>query len=144
MFKPLTNMSHIIFFVRDLSKSLAFYRDTLDFKVQMEEYNLVLGSLTVSVAVVERADDVIGMVELAQFPPSQQNPVAERGFFDLGFWAVAWEVKALDHIYRKWLERDVKFTQKPTVLSIGSQGQYYAAIMSDADGNRIELVQRLD
>jgi catechol 2,3-dioxygenase-like lactoylglutathione lyase family enzyme len=143
-------MTHVVFIVPELKKSLAFYRDVLDFHIQMEEYDMFLSDaslktgMTVSIAIVERADDVQGMVELAEFKPRMQDSVTERGYFDFGFWAMAMEVKNLDSLYQTWSERGVVFEVKPNVQTVGSQGQAYSAVMKDIDGNRIELIQRLD
>ncbi len=143
-FESLKRIDHVIFSVADLERSVSFYRDTLDFSVLMDERELRLTPESpnrMSVAIVERADDVIGMVELVQFVEPPAQPRSQGGYFDLGFWAVVWEVTDLDGIYREWSSRGVEFLREPELQRIPSQGTLYSTLLTDVDGNRIELVQ---
>ena len=147
MFKPAINLSHIIVNVPDLDRSLAFYRDKLDFRVILEARNVevIAGSgRLLSVALVERADDVIGMVELIQFASQTQPSTSSSSGAGFGLWAITWEVKDLDALYEEWGQRGVKFTQEPNLQVIPGCGKFYSALMTDVDGNRIELVTQVE
>jgi catechol 2,3-dioxygenase-like lactoylglutathione lyase family enzyme len=143
MLKPLDTLYHVIFSVADFDRSLAFYRDTLDFKVLWEkrDFELAAGSgEVISACRVKRDNDVTGQVELVQFIKPEPNPVPERGYYDLGFWAVVFEVEDLDKIYREWKGRGVEFTREPNRQMVGTR-VLHSALIKDIDGNRIELVQ---
>ena len=144
MFKTALNLFHVIATVTNLDKVLDYYLKVLDFRLVMDARNLeaIAGSgRRINVAVVERADDVLAMMEFTEFigvkfeRPSEPPPY--------GLWAVTWEVKDLDKIYNEWVKRGVEFTQKPNVINIPGAGKFYSAFMKDINGHRIELAQYL-
>ena len=142
LFKPKINLFHVVAAVSDMDRTLKFYRDTLDFKVIMDvrNYEAVPGSGNLSnISVVERADDVIAMMEFTQYLNKNVNP--QPPYPSLGLWLVTWEVKDLDKIYAKWEKRGVEFTMKPTKITVPDSAIFYSAVFKDVDGNRIELAQ---
>ena len=137
---------HVIFLVPDMDRSLSFYRDVLDFKVLQEErdFELVPGSgRMVSFALLERADEVHGVVELATTPELKPKPVSSSASNEVGFWAVVFDVENIDQVYHEWKSRGVDFINEPTLQNVPNWGKLYSAVMMDIDGNRIELVQLL-
>jgi len=144
MFEPPTSLFHVIILVADMERSLSFYRDVLDFKVLMDErdFELVPGSgQDVSFALLERADDVQGAVELANVPGVKPKPIQNAVSTDAGFWAATFDVEDVEKIYHDWKKRGVNFLTPPTIQNIPNWGALFAAIMTDIDGNQIELVQ---
>lgn len=142
--ESLSRIDHVIFSVRDLNRSLEFYRGTLSFWVLLEEYELEVawGSANrLSLAVMERNDDVAGMVELVEFTNPRLRVAEPPGYFHTGFSAITWEVRSLDDLYKEWAKRGTEFLRPPTRQNIPRHGTPYTALMKDTDGNRLELVQ---
>ena len=142
MFKPAINLFHVIASVPDLDRTLKFYQEVLDFKVIMDVRNFeaIEGSGDyINVAVVERADDVIAMMEFTQWLNKDVAPLPEHPTY--GYWAVTWEVQDVDKIYSEWVNRGVESTMKPTVITMPDSVKFYSAFIKDIDGHSIELAQ---
>lgn len=155
MIKPSIDFFHTIFIVPDLKRSLEFFRDQLDFNAILEAYNFELqpgsGKL-LNIVVVERNDDVHGMLELVQMPQailestkSRTKPDIPKTIkYDMGFWAVVFQVKDLKAIYKEWKAKGINFVNEPNYQTVPGQVTNWSVLLRDIDGNLIELVEPVE
>ena len=143
-------MNHTGFVVRDMERSLAFYRDLLGF--EEERNGIVEGEYIAGVSGFPGAKmhivylgigDRKHSVELIQYlnPRGEQIAPTERnavGAAHLGF-----IVPDADAIYRELSAKGVKFVGAPAVRA---NAQYpwahTACYFEDPDGNWLELIER--
>jgi len=143
----ITQLRHVGVVVKDLEKSLHFYKDLLGFKVrkEMEEecpyIDTVLGLKNVRLKTVKLMPPPGGGgVELLYYhsPDSpQRSPCAihERAITHF-----ALTIEGLDQEYERLLKQGVKFISPP---QIASDGGAKVAFCQDPDGNYIELTEEL-
>lgn len=118
MTPPKVAFNHAMVYVRDVDRSLRFYRDLLGFKVisSMEGYaRLKSPRGTTSIA-------------LHEYTPDMKRPAAEglRLYF---------EVDGLDALCRRMVGARVKFSQMPKDMEWGWRHAY----LKDPDGHEISL-----
>ena len=141
--QPLNTLYHVIISVSDFERSIAFYRDTLGFTVVWEkrQFRLTPASDLISAGRVKRDDDLVtGQVELVEFIEPKYKQVPPRGYTDLGYWAMVFEVSDMAKICNEWKSRGVIFEREPETQLVGTR-TLHSALIQDIDGNRIELVQ---
>src|SRR5215472_206949 len=88
---PVTRMNHAVLYVRDVDRSVAFYRDVLDFRVKME----IPGKAAFIQAPASQNDHDLGLFQIG----SQAGP-SEAGRSTVGLYHLAWEVDTLDELER--------------------------------------------
>src|ERR1700753_4280412 len=88
---PITRMNHAVLYVRDVQRSVAFYRDVLDFRVKHE----IPGRAAFIQAPASQNDHDLGLFQIgAEAGPSQ------AGRSTVGLYHIAWEVDTLDELER--------------------------------------------
>ena len=139
---------HVGVVVKDLARSLQFYRDLLGFRVvkQMEESGAYLDSLlalknarvtTVKLA-PPRSGPGVPVIELLQFHSHADESPAPRTIYTIGPTHVAFTVDDLDALYQRLLQAGVRFNAPPQRSPDGSAA---VCCCQDPDGMTVELVE---
>ena len=139
--------NHVGITVRNLERSLAFYRDIFDLEPGMTfhvtagpvlQESLRLPAHTQRIALIP-IDDV--MIELIEFTPNRRENFDGRQD-ETGYAYVSFEVDDLDALYERLSAKGVEFTAPPRVAPdhYPVSGSKYAFV-KDPDGKNIELVQ---
>jgi catechol 2,3-dioxygenase-like lactoylglutathione lyase family enzyme len=140
------NVRHAGIVVRDMERSLAFYRDLLglkpviDFTEQGEFIATLTGAASVRLRMVKLVADNGGMVELLQFLSHPQSPRSNNHLWDTGPTHVAFTVENIDQIYKDWTAKGIEFTCPPQV---DPPGTAKVTFCRDPDGVYLELVELL-
>lgn len=87
---PVTRLNHAVLFVRDVQRSVAFYRDALDFRVKVE-----LPGAAFLQAAASQNDHDLGLFEVG----SAAAP-SGAGRSSVGLYHLAWEVDTLAELKR--------------------------------------------
>ncbi|KQX61725.1 VOC family protein [Angustibacter sp. Root456] len=87
---PVTRLNHAVLFVRDVQRSVAFYRDALDFRVKAE-----LSGAAFLQAAASQNDHDLGLFEVG----SAAAP-SGAGRSSVGLYHLAWEVDTLAELQR--------------------------------------------
>jgi len=88
---PVTRMNHAVLYVRDVQRTVDFYRTVLDFRVKFE----IPGQAAFLQAPASQNDHDLGLFQIgAEAGPSQ------AGRSTVGLYHVAWEVDTLDELER--------------------------------------------
>jgi lactoylglutathione lyase len=139
---------HVGLHVRDLEKSLHFYRDLLGFEVVMrwnprEPYiGTLVGHPDPNLhAAVLRAPGADVMVELVELRGVPLEP-AEAAQAPPGTAHVGFIVANLDQAYEDLTARGVRAISAPVTPTIGPNKGGRAVYLLDPDGIRIELIQK--
>lgn len=141
-------LHHSAISVRDMEKSLAFYRDMLGMKVSVDtelsgpEMDQAIGETAVKARVVLLEGKNGGMLELIQFlQPKPPDRPAVRKFSDLGICEIALEVKNIDKLGQELEKKGVKFRYPPLTLELPRLGKVKFTHLLDPDGVQVELVE---
>lgn len=132
--------------VSDLNRALEFYRDVLDFKVQvqMDEsgpfISQILGFVEARVTTVKMTAPDGGMLELLKFDSPREAGSSDNQLNARGWTHIALTVGDLDGLYEKLGRLGVAFTTKPLV---SPNGKAKVTFCRDPEGNFLELVQEL-
>lgn len=143
----MTRVRHVGIVVRDLEKSLLFYRDLLGLTVlrAMDEeghfLDAILGMEKAKVRTVKLANSADAtQVELLAF----ENPATEMAgapsLVRVGPTHVAFTVDNLDQLYRRMTAAGTPFTTEPRV---SPDGYAKVTFCRDPDGTALELVEVL-
>jgi catechol 2,3-dioxygenase-like lactoylglutathione lyase family enzyme len=143
----MTRLRHVGIVVRDLERSLAFYRDLLGLSVMraMDEQgpflDAILGMSGVKVRTVKLANSAdAAQIELLAF----EDPAPEIGgppsLVRVGPTHIAVTVERLDEFYRRMRAAGVSFTTEPRV---SPDGGAKVTFCRDPDGTALELVEIL-
>ncbi|MBU2044101.1 MAG: VOC family protein [Candidatus Omnitrophica bacterium] len=139
------NIRHTGIVVKNLEKSLAFYRDLLGFKVerQMEEkggyIDKVLALEGVSVTTVKMKAPDGEMIELLEYHSHLQEIEVDQ-ITDIGIRHVAFTVDNLDSEYQRLKDAGIFFNSRPEV---SPDGYAKVAFCRAPEGTFIELVEVL-
>src|SRR5579875_1069388 len=88
---PVTRMNHAVLYVRNVARTVAFYRDVLDFRVKFE----IPGQAAFLQAPASHNDHDLGVFQIGDGAgPSQ------AGRSTVGLYQLAWEVDTLDELER--------------------------------------------
>jgi catechol 2,3-dioxygenase-like lactoylglutathione lyase family enzyme len=149
----ISEVHHVALGVRDLARSIEFYRDVLGFKVALEirvddpEKNARLletrPGTRLRGAMLRKARSTLGQIELLQFEPplapTQGPPRAgDPGAFLISF---AVEGEELDAIHERLAARGIRCHGKPEQLDIAGYGRIEMLVFRDPDGVMLELVK---
>ena len=123
---PVTRMNHAVLYVRDVEKTVAFYKDVLGFRVKFE----IPGQAAFLQAPASQNDHDLGLFQVgADALPSQ----AGRG--TVGLYHIAWEVDTLDE-----LERTAgKLREAGALVGASDHGTTKALYAHDPDGLEFEV-----
>ena len=119
-------MNHAVLYVRDVERSVAFYRDLLDFRVKFE----VPGQAAFLQAPASNNDHDIGLFQIgAGAGPS------EAGRTTVGLYHLAWEVDTLDELDRL----AGKLGAAGALVGASDHGTTKALYAHDPDGLEFEV-----
>jgi catechol 2,3-dioxygenase-like lactoylglutathione lyase family enzyme len=143
----MTRLRHVGIVVRDLERSLAFYRDLLGLSVvrAMDEkgpfLDAILGMNGAKVRTVKLASSAdAAQVELLAFEAPTPEIGAAPSLVRVGPTHIAVTVDGLDGLYRRMRAAGVGFTTEPRV---SADGGAKVTFCRDPDGTALELVEVL-
>jgi catechol 2,3-dioxygenase-like lactoylglutathione lyase family enzyme len=140
----LKDVRHFGIAVKNMEKSLWFYRDLLGLKMVREmnengpiiENMLNLNNVNVHTAKLS-VDDGVTLVELLEFKSHKEEP-SDRQIFDIGASHVAFTVNNLDECYSFLCSKGIKFNSSP---QISPDGFAKVCFCYDPDNTPVELVE---
>ena len=142
----LENVRHFGIVVRNMEKSLYFYKDVLGFKIvrEMDESGIHIDKMLslnkVKVKTIKLSvDNGITLVELLEFK-SHRREIEERKFFDYGPSHLALTVNDLDGCFKELKKKGIEFNSEP---QLSPDGYAKVVFCLDPDGMPIELVEVL-
>jgi catechol-2,3-dioxygenase len=122
---PVTRLNHAVLFVRDVDRSVAFYRDLLGFEVLTQAPN----------AAFLRAPGSTNDHDLGLFAVGAQAGSSEAGRSRVGLYHLAWEVDTLQELAR--FEEVLK--QHGALVGASNHGTTKALYAHDPDGLEFEM-----
>jgi catechol 2,3-dioxygenase-like lactoylglutathione lyase family enzyme len=138
---------HVGITVRDLERSLTFYRDVLGFEVLVHRQGVEAPHVRTLVGYPDAVLDVArlatpggGQLELTQFVVPQ-GAVAEVAPADIGAMHLALEVDDLTAVHQRLRDRGARFTSDPVIAPDGPAAGTRFVYCTDPDGAQLELVQ---
>jgi catechol 2,3-dioxygenase-like lactoylglutathione lyase family enzyme len=149
----ISEVHHVALGVRDLARSIEFYRDVLGFKVSLEiraddaAKNARLletpPGTRMRSAMLRKAHGTVGQIELIQFDPPLVDGRDPARAGDRGPFLLSFEVTGedLEQIAQRLAARGVRCHGKPERVDIAGYGRIGALVFRDPDGVMIELVE---
>ncbi len=146
-------VSHIAIGVRDMERSLAFYRDTLGFEVVRDEVQPTAGTVLPALYKTEHRERRVATLYWERARGSaflvlsehNDKPVSgepikldEVGIHHVGFW-----VDDVPGVYEELRAKGVEFVVEPTVVEI-QDGTFHSAFLVDPDGILLQLDQLIE
>ncbi|HEY3811020.1 MAG TPA: VOC family protein [Acidimicrobiales bacterium] len=123
---PVTRMNHAVLYVRNVQRTVDFYRDLLDFRVKFE----IPGQAAFLQAPASQNDHDLGVFQIGdQAGPSQ------AGRSTVGLYHVAWEVDTLDELARL----AEKLSDAGALVGASDHGTTKALYVHDPDGLEFEV-----
>lgn len=123
---PVTRMNHAVLYIRDVKRTVAFYKDVLDFRVRFE----IPGQAAFLQAPASQNDHDIAFFQIGDDArPSQ----AGRG--TVGLYHIAWEVDTLDELERL----AGKLRDAGALVGASDHGTTKALYAHDPDGLEFEV-----
>ncbi len=123
---PITRMNHAVLYVRDVARTVAFYRDLLDFRVKYE----IPDQAVFLQAPASQNDHDLGVFQIG----SQAGPSA-AGRSTVGLYHLAWEVDTLDELDRI----AGKLRDAGALVGASDHGTTKALYAHDPDGLEFEV-----
>ncbi len=141
--------AHVSFTVKDLERSLGFYRDTLGMELvgTMERKGDDISRIVafedayLKIAFVELPRAGGMQLELIQYVSPQGQPI-DRRTCNPGSAHICFRVEDIHEVYGTLKARGVAFKSEPVEILAGINRGGYAVYFLDPDGNTLELVQR--
>jgi catechol-2,3-dioxygenase len=123
---PITRMNHAVLYVREVQRTVAFYRDLLDFRIKFE----IPGQAAFLQAPASQNDHDLGVFQIgAGAGPS------EAGRSTVGLYHLAWEVDTLDELDRI----AGKLRHAGALVGASDHGSTKALYAHDPDGLEFEV-----
>jgi catechol-2,3-dioxygenase len=119
-------MNHAVLYVRDVGRTVAFYREILDFRVKFE----IPGQAAFLQAPASRNDHDLGVFQIGSTAVASQ---AGRGM--VGLYHIAWEVDTLDELERL----AEKLREAGALVGASDHGTTKALYAHDPDGLEFEV-----
>lgn len=119
-------MNHAVLYVRDVNRTVEFYRDLLDFRVKME----MPGKAAFLQAPASQNDHDLGVFQIG----SEAGPSA-AGRSTVGLYHLAWEVDTLDELERL----EGKLRHAGALVGASDHGTTKALYAQDPDGLEFEV-----
>lgn len=123
---PVTRLNHAVLFVRDLERTVAFYRDALGFRVKFE----MAGRAAFLQAEASTNDHDLGVFAIGG---GAGDSPAGRGA--VGLYHLAWEVDTLDELERI----AARLAELDAVVGATDHGTTKAVYGKDPDGLEFEV-----
>lgn len=144
-------VAHVGITVRDMDKSVSFYRDTLGFRVlgdiviegEAADRLTRLKGTRLRAVYVRSEDDLKGPpLELLHFlAPAADTSGPSTRLTNPGITEVAFWVKDIEQTYEKLRAQDVEFYSPPQLFELEGYGKVKAVYFWDPDGTTLELLQ---
>jgi catechol-2,3-dioxygenase len=119
-------MNHAVLYVRDVQRSVAFYRDVLDFRVKLE----IPGQAAFIQAAASQNDHDLGLFQIG----TEAGP-SQAGRSTVGLYHIAWEVDTLDELERI----AAKLGEVGALVGASDHGTTKALYAHDPDGLEFEV-----
>lgn len=123
---PITRMNHAVLYVRDVDRSVAFYRDLLDFRI----VNEIPGRAAFLQAPGSSNDHDIGLFAIGMGAGDSR-----AGRDTVGLYHIAWEVDTLDELDR--IRR--RLADAGALVGASDHGTTKALYAKDPDGLEFEV-----
>ncbi len=123
----ISRLNHAVLYVRDVDRSVAFYRDVLDFRV-----TIALGAQ----AVFLQAPDSTNDHDLALFGIGAGAGDSAAGRSTVGMYHLAWELSTLDELE----EHAEKLSAAGALAGASDHGTTKSLYAKDPDGLEFEVV----
>jgi lactoylglutathione lyase len=146
-----SEVHHVGICVKDLDKSLAFYRDLLglevwaEFELSGKQFKTFYGldeEPHFKAVVLKRTDVETGLLELYQWLKPSGKPTGKAlEFGDRGLFWLAFTATDIDRMYEKLVENGVEFVSKLMPLDCGDLGTVRAFVCRDPDGVLVEFAE---
>jgi catechol-2,3-dioxygenase len=123
---PVTRMNHAVLYVRDVARTVEFYRTVLGFRVKLE----IPGQAAFMVAPASQNDHDLGVFQIGSGAGASQ-----AGRSTVGLYHIAWEVDTLDE-----LERIAGLLREAgSLVGASDHGTTKALYAHDPDGLEFEV-----
>jgi catechol-2,3-dioxygenase len=122
---PVTRLNHAVLFVRDVERSVAFYRDALDFRVKQQ-----LPGAAFLQAAASQNDHDLGLFEVGSAATA-----SGAGRSSVGLYHLAWEVDTLAELQRI----AVRLQELGALAGASDHGTTKALYAKDPDGLEFEV-----
>ena len=123
---PVTRLNHAVLYVRDLERSVAFYRDALGFRTKVE----IPGRAAFLQAGASTNDHDLGI-----FAVGEGAGPSMAGRATVGLYHLAWEVDTLDELERVQAE----LASRDALVGATDHGTTKAVYGHDPDGLEFEV-----
>ncbi|MGO8687266.1 MAG: VOC family protein [Candidatus Dormibacteria bacterium] len=124
---PVTRMNHAVLYVRDATRTAAFYREVLDFRVVFE----MSGGRAVFLQAPASSNDH----DLGLFTIGQGAAPSGAGRSTVGLYHIAWEVDTLDELERI----SARLAERGALVGSTDHGTTKALYAQDPDGLEFEV-----
>jgi len=138
---------HTCITVRDLDRSIAFYRDLLGLELVLTEEserssddrsdNLGISNAKVKLAILRTGEARIELIEYV----TAQGRDFDRQNNDVGATHIAFQVDDIEAAYHSLRDQGVRFTAPPTTIPAGPMKGWKWTYFFDPDGISLELIQ---
>jgi catechol 2,3-dioxygenase-like lactoylglutathione lyase family enzyme len=149
---PISPIHHVVLTVSDLDRSVAFYRDVLDFRVTMQggfadrEHEVSLAvpeGASARVATLQPRGSVTGALELVEFTlPEQIDQPGPNRAGQVGVWVLAFEVvdEDLQDVAARLRSRGAALISDPVSKDVADYGRIAWFACPDPDGILLEFL----
>ncbi|MGD1053607.1 MAG: VOC family protein [Candidatus Dormibacteria bacterium] len=124
---PVTRLNHAVLYVRDATRTAAFYREVLDFRVVME----MAGGRAIFLQAPASTNDH----DLGLFTVGEGAAASGAGRSTVGLYHIAWEVDTLDELARI----QALLTERGALVGATDHGTTKALYARDPDGLEFEV-----
>jgi len=124
----ISRLNHAVLYVREVSRTVAFYRDVLDFRVKTE--------LPGGAGAFLQAPDSTNDHDIAFFGIGAQAGASAAGRSTVGMYHLAWEVQTLDDLE----EYATRLAKADALVGASDHGTTKSLYAHDPDGLEFEVV----
>jgi len=124
----ISRLNHAVLYVRDVARTVAFYRDVLDFRVKTE--------LSGGAGAFLQAPDSTNDHDIAFFGIGAQAGASAAGRSTVGLYHLAWEVQTLDDLE----QYATRLADAGALVGASDHGTTKSLYAHDPDGLEFEVV----